>query len=110
MDLHRPDADTVPFGMRATAAWAWRLLVVGAALYLLLRVLSLFIVLVAPVLIAMLLVALIRPVTDQLARVMPRGVAALLTLFAVILLVAGLLTLVSTQVANGFPALQRQAE
>ena len=54
------------------------------ALYVLLRLLSLFIVLVAPVLIALLLVALVRPLTDLLARVMPRGVGALLTLLAVL--------------------------
>ncbi|WP_426565886.1 AI-2E family transporter [Angustibacter sp. McL0619] len=110
MSSRRPDDDTIPFGMRATAAWAWRLLVIAAALYVLLRLLSLFIVLVAPVLIALLLVALVRPLTDQLSRVMPRGIGALVTVLAVIALVAGLITLVSTQVASGFPELQRQAE
>src|SRR3954453_13879208 len=106
----RPDDATVPFGMRSAAAWAWRLLAVALAVYVLLRVLSLFIVLVAPVLIALLVVALVRPLTDLLAGVMPRGRGAVLTLLTVLAVVAGLVPLVGTQVANGFPELQQQAE
>ncbi|GAA4357184.1 AI-2E family transporter [Angustibacter luteus] len=110
MSQRRPDDDTVPFGMRSAAAWAWRILVLALTIYVLLRLLSLLIVLVAPVLIAVLLVALVRPLTDLLARWTPRGVAALLTLLSVLAVVAGLVALVSTQVASGFPELQRQAE
>jgi predicted PurR-regulated permease PerM len=58
-----------------------------------------------------LLVALVRPMVDVLvsARI-PRGVAALVTVLAVIALVAGLVTVVGTQVVNGFPELQREAQ
>jgi predicted PurR-regulated permease PerM len=92
-------------------AWAWRLLVIGAAVYFLVKLLALFVVLVAPVLIALLLVALVKPVTDVLADArVPRGVAALLTVLAVIAVVAGLVAVVGTQVVSGFPELQRQAE
>ena len=57
------------------------------------------------------MVALVKPVTDamQRARVSRNG-AALLTLLGVLAVVAGLITLVSTQIASGFPELQRQAE
>jgi predicted PurR-regulated permease PerM len=97
--------------MEVATAWAWRLLVVGAAVYFLLKLLALFIVIVAPVLIAVLLVALLRPVTDALvvARV-PRGVAALVTVLFVIALVSGLFTVVGTQLVSGFSELQRQAQ
>lgn len=102
---------TVPRAMNIATAWSWRLIVVALALYLLLQVLSAFLVVVAPVLIAVLLVALVRPLTELLEQGrVPRGVAALLTVLAVIGVVVGLVTLVGTQVANGFPALQNQAE
>ncbi|MGN6301594.1 MAG: AI-2E family transporter [Angustibacter sp.] len=105
------DEVAVPRAMQVATAWAWRLLVLGAAVYFLLKLLALFVVLVAPVLIAVLLVALVKPLTDGLtaARV-PRGVAALLTVLLVIAVVAGLVTVVGTQVVSGFPELQRQAQ
>ena len=58
------DADTVPVGVRAAAGWAWRMLVVGVAVYYLLRLLSLFEVLVVPVLVAVLVVAFLKPFVD----------------------------------------------
>ncbi len=58
------DADVVPVGLRAAAGWSWRMLVVGVAIYYLLRVLSLFEVLVVPVLVAVLVVAFLKPFVD----------------------------------------------
>ena len=115
MSQRRPDDDTVPFGMRSAAAWAWRILVIALAIYVLLRLLSLLIVLVAPVLIAVLLVALVRPLADLLSRWMPRGVASLLSLLSVLAVVAGLVTsvvdpsagaaIVSVEISNTITAI-----
>jgi putative heme transporter len=99
----------VPYGVRLATDWAWRLIVVAGFVYLLLRLLGIFEVIVVPFLIAMLLVALTRPVTDLLTRWVPRGVAALLTVVLVMAIVAGLVTLVTTQIASGFPDLEKQA-
>lgn len=102
--------DTVPRAVQIAAAWSWRLLLVAAAVYVVMRLLGTFLVIVAPVLIAVLLVALVKPLTDAMQRGrLPRGLAALLTLIAVLAVVAGLFTLVGTQVAQGFPELQRQS-
>ncbi|GAB3600569.1 AI-2E family transporter [Angustibacter peucedani] len=106
-----PGSEAVPRPVAVAAAWSWRLLVVLGVLYVLVRLLATFVVLVAPVLIAVLLVALVKPLTDAMEKGrMPRGAAALTTVIAVLAVVAGLVTLVGTQVANGFPELQRQAE
>ena len=103
-------ADSMPNGVRVAAAWSWRLLVIAALVYLLVRVIGTLQVLVVPVLVALLLVALVRPVADLVARArVPRAVASLLTLVAVLALVIGLVALVGTQLASGFPELQRQA-
>ncbi len=99
----------IPYGVRLATSWAWRLILLAVTAYLVLRVLGRFEVVVVPFLIALLLVALTRPVTDLLTVVMPRGVAALLTVLLVIAVVVGLVTLVGTQIASGFPDLEKQA-
>jgi putative heme transporter len=99
----------VPYGVRLATDWAWRLILLAAFVYLLLRLLGIFEVIVVPFLIAMLLVALTRPVTNLLIRWVPRWVAALLTVALVVAIVVGLVTLVTTQIASGFPDLEKQA-
>lgn len=102
--------DTVPRSAAIATAWAWRVLVLAAAAYVVLKLLATFLVLVAPVLIAILLVALVKPLTDAMERGrVPRGMAALVTVLVVLAVVVGLFTLVGTQVAQGFPELQRQS-
>ena len=105
------DGDLVPLGLRASAAWTWRILVVAGGIYLLLRLLAEFKVLVVPVLVALLVVALIRPLAQFGTRRLgiPRPLASILTLLFVLLVLAGLVTLVSQQVATGFPNLQKQS-
>ena len=108
------DADTVPVGVRAAAGWAWRMLVVGVAVYYLLRLLSLFEVLVVPVLVAVLVVAFLKPFVDLVSAGrgrpgVPRGVAALSAILLALLVIAGLITLIGQQVTTGFPTLQSQA-
>ncbi|GAB3684048.1 AI-2E family transporter [Angustibacter aerolatus] len=107
---HRTGAETVPWAMRVAVAWSWRLILVCAAVYLLLRVVASYLVVVAPVLIAVLLVALIKPLADGLERVrVRRGLGSLATVLLVLLVVSGLFTLVGTQIASGFSDLQDQA-
>src|SRR5690349_22119787 len=99
----------LPYGIRVASAWGWRLILLGALVYLVLRLLGHFEVMVVPFLVAVLLVALTRPLTDLLTKVIPRGVAALVTVFVVIGVVVGLGTLVAQQIASGFPDLENQA-
>jgi putative heme transporter len=106
----RTGNETVPWSMRVATAWAWRLLVVGAAVYFLLKLMAMYLVLVTPVFIAVLLVALIKPLTDLLQRAaLPRAVGSLLTVLIVLSAVVGLVTLVGTQIVSGFSDLQVQA-
>src|SRR5690349_10611449 len=55
-----PDG-AVPMGLRTAAAWSWRLIVVLAGLYVLLRALATIAVVVVPVIVALLLAALLQP-------------------------------------------------
>ena len=105
----RTGSETVPWAMGVATAWAWRLLVVGAAVYFLLKLMAMYLVLVAPVFIAVLLVALIKPLTELLEHTaLPRSLGSLLTVLVVLAGVVGLFTLVGTQIASGFSDLQEQ--
>ena len=109
-EARRSGTETIPWGMRVATAWSWRVLVVGAAIYFLLKLMAMYLVVVAPVFIAVLLVALVKPLTDLLQRTsMPRSVGSLVTVLLVLATVVGLFTLVGTQIASGFTGLQEQA-
>ncbi|TDO45082.1 putative PurR-regulated permease PerM [Kribbella sp. VKM Ac-2527] len=95
--------------MQVASAWAWRFLVIVAAVVVIgygMRYLS---EVVVPVTVGVLLTALLVPVTDGLQKLkIPRGPAAGITVLATIILVAGLLTLVSAQIATQFEDLSNQ--
>lgn len=110
IDLMR--SDSPPLALRAAAGWTWRILVVAAGVYALLLLLSSFEVLVVPVLVALLVVALLKPFVDlaeSRAR-LPRGPASLLAILVALGVVAGLVALIGQSVATGFPDLERQTQ
>lgn len=119
MEPLRGDEHLVPVGLRAAAGWTWRLVVVGVGIYLLLRLLDTLQVLVVPVLVALLLVALLKPLAEQLtarperpglpARLgLPASAAALVTIVVALGVVAGLIALIGQQLATGFGDLREQ--
>jgi predicted PurR-regulated permease PerM len=95
--------------VQIASAWAWRFLVIVAAVAVIgygMRYLS---EVVVPVTVGVLLCALLVPVTNGLQKLkIARGPAAGITVLATIVLVAGLLTLVGTQIASGFSDLSVQ--
>lgn len=105
------DGELVPLGLRAAAAWTWRIVAVAGGIYLLLLLLAQFKVLVVPVLVALLVVALIKPLEQVGVRRLGLrpALASILTILVVLLVIAGLVGLVGQQVATGFPGLQQQS-
>ena len=95
--------------VRKTAAWAWRLLVIFAAIVALLWVVTKVELIVVPVALATMLTALLLPAVDFLdRRSLPRGVAVALVLLGGIGIVGGILSFVITQFIDGVPALAKQ--
>jgi predicted PurR-regulated permease PerM len=95
--------------VRKTAAWAWRLLIIFAAIVALLWVVKKIEVIVVPVALATMLAALLLPVVDILdRRGAPRGAAVALVLLGGIAVVGGILTFVVSQFIEGAPALVQQ--
>lgn len=102
------DKTTVPLNIRHASEWAWRLLLIVAGLYVLARIVGILSDVVIPVAIALLLAALLRPVTLGLSRHMARGPASAITVFGAIIVMGGLLTLVGQQFTTGFSDLTNE--
>jgi putative heme transporter len=102
------DASVTPL-VRKTAAWAWRLLVVFAAIVALLWVVKRLELIVVPVALATMLAALLLPAVDFLdRRGAPRGGAVALMLLGGFAVVGGILAFVISQFIQGAPALVDQ--
>jgi predicted PurR-regulated permease PerM len=101
----RDDAE-VPHSLRISAAWSWRLIVVGVVGWALLRFIGIISVVVVPLAIALLLSALLAPAVGRLFRLkVPRSLATFLVLICGIGVIAGTLTLVINQFLDGLPEL-----
>jgi predicted PurR-regulated permease PerM len=103
------DDDAVDPLVRKTAAWAWRLLVILAAIVALLWLAERLKVIVVPVALAVILTALMLPAVDWLdRRGAPRGGAVALVLLSAFALFGGILTFVVSQFVSGLPGLTEQ--
>ncbi|MFY1621295.1 AI-2E family transporter [Micromonospora sp. WMMD736] len=102
------DAAVTPL-VRKSAAWAWRLLVLLAALVAVLWVVRRLEVIVVPVVLATILAALLLPAVDLMHRGgLPRGIAVALVLLGGLAAVGGILAFVITQFIDGLPELVEQ--
>ena len=104
-----PETSPVPPAVRAASEWAWRLLLLAAGVLALIYLLGFLSEVVIPIVVAVLLTALLSSVHRRLARTMPRGAAAGVTVLGTIVVIAGLLTLVGTQISGGFGDMVTQA-
>lgn len=100
------DDDSVAPLVRKAAAWAWRILVILAAVAALLLLMWQLRVIVVPVALAVILTALLLPAVDRLdQRGVPRGGAVALVLLGGLGLFGGILTFVVSQFISGLPGL-----
>jgi predicted PurR-regulated permease PerM len=103
----RGDDDVHPGAvLRIGAAYAWRLLVLGLAGYVVLRLLGRLLTVVVPFSLALLATALLRPLMVALRRRgLPRWAATLLSIFAAVIVIGGILALVITKAVQQAPQL-----
>lgn len=96
----------MPGWLQMGAAWSWRLLLIAAAIYLIARVLGVLYVVVVPCIVALLLTALLQPVTARLRRAgLPALAATWVTLLIVAVVFGGLGMLIASRVSADYPAL-----
>ncbi|MGD3111172.1 AI-2E family transporter [Streptomyces sp. YGL11-2] len=100
------EAAGVPAALRVAAAYAWRLLVVGAAVYVVFMTLGRFHLVTLAVFLALVLTALLEPLTNWLTRRMPRAAAVTAGLLLSVVLLFGVLSLIGAIVAEEWPGLR----
>jgi predicted PurR-regulated permease PerM len=101
--------EAVAPGMRIAAAWSWRILVVAGVIALVGLVIALLRDVAVPVFVAILLAALLVPLKNWLVRHRwPRGLAVAVCELGLLVVIAGLITVVVIFVRRGFPELQDQ--
>jgi predicted PurR-regulated permease PerM len=101
----RPAPPRVSPLLRTAAAYSWRLLVVAAVGYAVFAALGRFHEIAIAVFLGLVVAAMLRPVADLLARVVPRSLAVACSLIASIVLVLGVLALVGEAVAGEWDSL-----
>jgi predicted PurR-regulated permease PerM len=101
-----PEQNRVPSWLATGAAWSWRLLLLATAIYLISRLLGILYVVVVPCIAALLLTALLQPLTSRLRRAgLPALAATWVTLLIALIVVGGLITLVANRVSADYPTL-----
>lgn len=95
-------ASAVPQTIRDASEWAWRLLLIAAAIYALMRGVWFMHQVVFPVIVAVLLAALLDPVYQRLRIILPRGPAAGLTVLGTLTALIALFSFVVNQFASQF--------
>jgi predicted PurR-regulated permease PerM len=102
-----PREPLVPAFLQRAAAWSWRLIVVGLLVYVAFRVASALRLVVLPCFAALLLTALLQPLTARLRRAgMPSLAATWCTVLAAVAVLAGIGVLAANRVSADYPRLQ----
>jgi len=101
-----PARPSVPGWLERAAGWAWRLLILGALLYVVFRVIGTLRVVVLPCVAALLLTALLQPLTQRLRRSgLPALAATWCTLLAALAVLAGVAALAASRTSADYQRL-----
>jgi predicted PurR-regulated permease PerM len=106
-----PQEPPVPLLLARAAAWSWRLLLVALLIYVAFRVATALALVVLPCIAALLLTALLEPLTSRLRRAgMPSLAATWCTILAAVIVLAGIVTLAANRVRADYPRLQNEVK
>ncbi|MEU1268761.1 AI-2E family transporter [Streptomyces sp. NPDC005799] len=98
----------VHHGLKVSAAYAWRLLVLGAAVYAGFVILGRLQLVAVALFLALVVTSVLRPLADLLARWLPRSLAVVVSVVGSLVLFLGLLALVGELVASEWDQLGRE--
>lgn len=101
---------SLPSGLRIATSYAWRLLVIAAALGVVIWLVMLFKILVIPLMVAILLTALLWPAFSTMLRARwPRWLAIVVALIGTFAIVGGLLWLAIWQITQQWDGVQTRS-
>jgi predicted PurR-regulated permease PerM len=101
-----PGQNRVPSWLQTGAAWSWRLLLLAIVIYLIARLLGILYIVVVPCVVALLLTALLEPLTSRLRRAgLPTMAATWITLLIAALALGLLIALIANRVGADYPTL-----
>jgi predicted PurR-regulated permease PerM len=101
----------VPRFLQRAAAWSWRLLVIGLLIYVAFRLASALRLVVLPCVAALLLAALLQPLTGRLRRIgLPPLAATWCTVLAAVAVLAGISVLAANRVSADYPRLHTEVK
>lgn len=100
--------DTVPQWLKNSAGWSWRLIIVVIAVSLVVFATAKVQLVFIAIFIALVFTAVLRPVVNIYAKVMPRGLATALAMLTGLLVIGGLFTYVIASVAGQWHKLSEQ--
>lgn len=98
--------DHLPYPVVLAAAWSACLLLIAGGGWILGQAVGRLSVIIAPLAIAVLLAAMLRPLVDRIPARVPRAAAALVVVVGLLVLILGALTAVTTQLATGVPEMR----
>ncbi|WP_062519709.1 AI-2E family transporter [Demequina silvatica] len=103
-------AENVPVWLRISAAWSWRLIVVGIVIYVFFTGFTTLASIVLPVIIALLIAAPLEQLVSRLHKWgLPRTAGAALAIIALVTVVVGLAVAAGSSIVAGFSDLQEAA-
>jgi predicted PurR-regulated permease PerM len=106
-----PEQSRVPSWLQTAAAWSWRLLLIAIVIYLIARLLGILYIVVVPCVAALLLTALLQPLSARLCRSgLPRLAATWVTLLIAAVVLGGLIALVANRATADYPMLVSEAK
>lgn len=95
-------------GLRVSAAYAWRVIAVAVAVYLLFVVLAKLTLVAVAVFVGLVITALLRPLVDLLSRAIPRSLSVAVALLLTTASIGGIFTFVADSVAGQSTKLSNQ--
>jgi predicted PurR-regulated permease PerM len=90
------------------AAYSWRLLLIGAALYVVLNLLARLEFVAISLFVGLVITALVGPIVRLLDKFLPKALAVAIGLLGTILVIVGVLTFIGAEVAGQIPTLSVQ--
>lgn len=103
-------AGAVPYGLVITAAWAWRIIVIGVVAFVLVSIFATLSTILMPIIIALIIAAPLEHLVSRMEKHhIPRGAGAAIVILSLTFIVLGLMAAAGGTIAAGFTELKEEA-